>query len=193
MAAPGIVDLAGRRRCGVDAERHQTEPAVVEAVLPAVLHGRLAGAQDSVGPLAHDVEAAGHQLGAVLGELLGRVQECEVMHRHHERCRCRARDQAGGMGEVDGADDRLDLRPVQACPGLVEQRPRQRQHRHGTLRSKDRIGWSRVLPGDQPEVDLGGEIRIMAQLACDPQRCDRRAPGRVVPALFDRVCHADRR
>ena len=135
------------------------------------------------------IEAAVHGAHALAGVLRGVVHEGQVVHGDHERRRSSARDETGGVGHVDLTGHRLDLRPVEARPRLVQHRSGERQHRHRSAGSE--LGHRRdgMLAGDQMELDVVGSSR---QLAGDAQRRDRCAAGARVPALLDGVGDADR-
>ena len=95
-----------------------------------------------------------------------------------------------GMDDVDLAGDRLHLRPAQPRPGLVQPRPRQREHGDRTVRPVRQFRRFGMAAGDVVQLDL---IRHRTKLPPDTHRRDRRAPGNGMPTLFHGVRHPDGR
>ena len=113
-------DLRGSDTLDVDAERHQPQAVVADPGERHVVEGGLAAAEHHRGVPADVVEAAHERAHTVLAEVRGFVHEREVVQGDDERRIGGARDEAGGVGDLDRPGGALDLRPADSEPGLVQ-------------------------------------------------------------------------
>ena len=179
-------DVDGRGRRGVDAERDHAQAGGLDSRHLEIAATRLARGQHERRRAPDHVEAAPHHPHALAAEL-GRVaKECQVVDRDNEGRRGRARHEAGGVGDVDGAGRSLDSRAPGAQPRLVEQRTGQRELGDRDRRAPRRGRRAAVPGGDAEQRDLTPRHEPPGDL----EGGDSGAAGRVVPQLLEGVGHA---
>ena len=168
----------------VDTQRHESKFRRVQPGRFTVTHRGTTRTEHPIGSSADDIERPSHHANTVARELVGIVDEGEVVHGDHERHRRRTGHETRGVGHVDFTHDRFDLRPVEPVPRLVQCRSGEWQH--GNAADGAELGNRNVgMPaGDEVEIDVVGSP---VQLAGDPQRSDCGTAGRRVPTLLDRV------
>ena len=168
---------------GLHAERHQTQPIGVDPGCQRIVHRCLAAAQHQIGAALDLVQAAPEHGDAMAGELTGIVQERQIVQRHDQLGVGGARDECGGVSDVDLAGSDLHLRPLHAEPGFVEPRRRDGKVRDGD-RGNPRIeGQVPVPAGDADQAN----IVVRPQCLGDPERGHTGAAGYSMPTLLKGV------
>ena len=104
----------------VDTQGHVTQAIGRNSGNDAIVHRRLRTAQHKVGIALGEFEASLEDANAVTRELVGTMQESEVMQRNNQRMFRGARDQRCGVHNIDWTGGRLSLGPIAAQPRLVQ-------------------------------------------------------------------------
>ena len=185
VALRGRGHLVGRgRHRRRTPERHEPQPASADAVrrdvAPAspstsTAPGRRRG-RTSSRPRRKNRRPRGR-------EVVGLVEEGEVVHRHDERRRAGRDDERGGVDDVDRAGRPLHRGRRRRVPRLVERGPRQRElaHRHDGRNAAGRRRLAVARRATPDELDVAAAVQRRRPARGRPPRC-RRAP---VPALLE--------
>ncbi len=166
----------------VDAEWDDADPLGVDPVRDAIIRRCLRRAMHYVRFSKCELEAPSEESQPALREVLRRVQEGEIVHRHDERPGSRRDRESGGVHDVDGPSRTLDPRSPQPVPRLVEGEPRQRQLFDTDGRLPLAGGRTRVAS----RYADGLRARRCIEGACHAYRGNGGAPWDPMPALFER-------
>ena len=168
---------ASARGLDVDAERDEAQALALEPDLGAALERRGRRAQHQVGLAADDAERRVEEAPAHAAEVLGMVDEREVVQRHDERRRARRQREPGRVDHVDGPG--RATRPRVAAAGASSRtaaRGAAAARARGSSAGTPRRGGSRC----RAETPISETLGARVQLAREPQRGDggaSRAPG----------------